>query len=64
MGYNPSYFSRFGGGRNEVKSISEEELKLFPVEVVSWDDVQEFLKKLNGKERGRGYVYRLPSEVE
>ena len=32
MGENPSYFSRFGGGRNEVKNISDEELKLFPVE--------------------------------
>ena len=52
MGENPSDFSRFGGGRNEVKSISDEELKLLPVEGVSWDDVQEFLKKLNEKERG------------
>jgi formylglycine-generating enzyme required for sulfatase activity len=64
MGENPSYFSRFGSGRNEVKSISDEELKLFPVESVSWHDVQAFLKKLNVKERGRGYWYRLPTEVE
>jgi formylglycine-generating enzyme required for sulfatase activity len=64
MGENPSYYSRFGGGRNEVKSTSDEELKLFPVEGVSWDDVQEFLKKLNEKERGRGYLYCLPSEAE
>jgi formylglycine-generating enzyme required for sulfatase activity len=34
------------------------------VEQVSWDDVQAFLKKLNEKERGRGYVYRLPTEAE
>jgi formylglycine-generating enzyme required for sulfatase activity len=64
MGYNPSYCSRKGNGRNSVLDISDEELKLFPVESVSWDDVQEFLKKLNEKERRHGYVYRLPSEVE
>jgi hypothetical protein len=40
------------------------ELKLFPVESVSWDDAQEFIKKLNEKERGRGYLYRLPTEAE
>jgi formylglycine-generating enzyme required for sulfatase activity len=34
------------------------------VEQVSWNDVQEFLKKLNEKERGRGYLYRLPTEAE
>ncbi len=64
MGDNPSYFSRFGGGRLRVKDISDEELKLFPVESVSWDDAQEFIKKLNEKERGRGYLYRLPTEAE
>jgi formylglycine-generating enzyme required for sulfatase activity len=64
MGENPSHFSRFGRGRNEVKNISDEELKLFPVESVSWDDAQEFLKKLNKKMQGRGYLYRLPSDAE
>ena len=64
MGENPSHFSRFGGGQYEVKSISDEELKLFPVEMVSWDEVQEFLRKLNEKERGRGYLYRLPTVAE
>jgi formylglycine-generating enzyme required for sulfatase activity len=34
------------------------------VEQVSWLDTQEFLRKLNEKERGRGYVYRLPTSVE
>src|SRR5262249_29132865 len=47
LGNNPSYFSRQGGGRGAVLDISDEELKLFPVEFVSWDEVQEFLKKLN-----------------
>ncbi len=64
MGNNPSWFSRKGKSWWSVQDISDEELKLFPVEMVSWDDAQEFLKKLNEKERGRGYVYRLPSEAE
>ena len=64
MGKNPSYFSRTGNGRNDVVDISDEELKLFPVESVSWDDCQEFLKKLNEKNRGSGWVYRLPTEAE
>ena len=34
------------------------------MESVSWDDVQEFIKKLNEKERGSGYLYRLPTEAE
>jgi formylglycine-generating enzyme required for sulfatase activity len=64
MGNNPSYFSRKGGGRGQVLDISDEELKLFPVEHVSWDDAQAFLKKLNEKYRESGYLYRLPSEAE
>jgi formylglycine-generating enzyme required for sulfatase activity len=64
MGYNRSYFSRFGGAWDQVKNISDEELKLFPVETVSWHDAQEFIRKLNEIERGRGYVYRLPTEAE
>jgi formylglycine-generating enzyme required for sulfatase activity len=64
MGNNPSWFSRKGGGRKDLLDISDEELKLFPVEQVSWDDAQEFIKKLNTKERGRGYLYRLPTEAE
>jgi formylglycine-generating enzyme required for sulfatase activity len=63
-GENPSYFSRFGGGRNEIKTLSDEELKLLPVESVSWDNAQEFIRRLNEKERGRGYWYRLPTEAE
>src|SRR5262249_10483741 len=31
MGTNPSYYSRLGEGRNAVKDISDEELKLYPV---------------------------------
>ena len=64
MGKNPSYFSRDGGGKNRVKDIKDEDLKQFPVETVSWNDAQEFIKKLNEKEKGKGYRYRLPSEAE
>ena len=35
-----------------------------PVDRVSWEDVQEFIGKLNERESGRGYVYRLPTEAE
>jgi formylglycine-generating enzyme required for sulfatase activity len=64
MGKNPSWFSRAGGGKDKVKDIPDADLKLFPVEMVSWNDTQEFIKKLNEKEAGRGYAYRLPSEAE
>ena len=64
MGENPCYFSGIGGSRSQIKNISEEELKLFPVESVSWNDAQKFLQKLNEKERDSGYVYRLPTEAE
>ncbi|MFZ3060317.1 MAG: formylglycine-generating enzyme family protein [Candidatus Methanoperedens sp.] len=46
MGNNPSYFK----GDD------------LPVETVSWNDVQEFIKKLNEKEGSN--KYRLPSEAE
>ena len=45
MGNNPSYFKG-----NEL-----------PVEQVSWENVQEFIKKLNAK---TGLKYRLPTEAE
>jgi formylglycine-generating enzyme required for sulfatase activity/tRNA A-37 threonylcarbamoyl transferase component Bud32 len=64
LGNNPSWFSRKGNGRNSVVDISDEELKLFPVESVSWEDAQAFLKRLNERERGRGYMYRLPTSAE
>ncbi len=46
MGSNPSYFKNCDN---------------CPVEQVSWDDVQEFIRKLNAKGEG---VYRLPTEAE
>jgi formylglycine-generating enzyme required for sulfatase activity len=46
MGSNPSHFK----GPNR------------PVEMVSWEDIQPFLQKLNA--RNDGYRYRLPTEAE
>ena len=47
MGNSPSYFEACGDD--------------CPVEQVSWDDVQDFIRKLNAK---TGKHYRLPSEAE
>ncbi|MBO7477253.1 MAG: SUMF1/EgtB/PvdO family nonheme iron enzyme [Salinivirgaceae bacterium] len=46
MGTNPSHFDK--GNK-------------FPIENVSWDDCQEFIKKLNNK---TGRKFRLPTEAE
>jgi formylglycine-generating enzyme required for sulfatase activity len=48
MGNNPSHFRQ--GGPNA------------PVEMVGWDDVQAFVRRLN--EREQDWRYRLPSEAE
>ena len=48
MGSNPSRFKNCGAN--------------CPVERVSWEDVQAFIRKLNGRSGGRGY--RLPTEAE
>ena len=64
MGNNPSWFSRATAAGAGFMDISDEELKLFPVENVSWDDARKFIKKLNEKEAGRGYLYRMPSDAE
>jgi formylglycine-generating enzyme required for sulfatase activity len=48
MGSNPSYFSNCGDG--------------CPVEQVSWNDVQEFISRLNQREGTD--KYRLPTEAE
>jgi len=63
MDKNPSLFSRMRR-KNELKDIADEDPTLFPVEYVSWKDAQQFVKKLNEAEMGKGYVYRLPTEAE
>ncbi len=49
VGNSPSHFKK-------DKKVEE-----CPVETVSWDDVQEFITKLN---RATGKTYRLPTEAE
>jgi serine/threonine-protein kinase len=46
-----------GGNTSHFKNSDQ-----CPVEQVSWDGVQEFIKKLNAQ--SDGYLYRLPSEAE
>ena len=50
MGENPSDFDECG--------------PRCPVENVDWHDVQEFIERLNARESGSGYRYRLPTEAE
>jgi uncharacterized protein (TIGR02996 family) len=64
MGNNPSHFSRTGDKAAKVRDISDEELRQFPVEFVSFKDVGEFLRRLNDREKGSGWLYRLPTEAE
>ena len=45
MGNNPSYFQQSGGGKDRLGGISD--TSRFPVEEVSWEDCQKFLKQIN-----------------
>jgi formylglycine-generating enzyme required for sulfatase activity len=64
LGNNPSHFSRTGPGKDQVQTIADADLKRFPVESVSPIDIEGFLKKLNEQQKGKGWVYRLPTEAE
>jgi formylglycine-generating enzyme required for sulfatase activity/serine/threonine protein kinase len=64
MRANPSWFSRTGPGKDAVQGVSDEELKRFPVENVSWFDAQLFLAELNKRAKESGWVYRLPTDAE
>jgi formylglycine-generating enzyme required for sulfatase activity len=66
MGTNPSFFSRSGKGKDSVRHLSDADLSLFPVERVSWEDVQVFLQNLasRSEEAEQDRDYRLPTEAE
>lgn len=54
MGNNPSYFKG-----DKVK----DDAGMHPVENITWQDAQAFIKKLNELERGKA-MYHLPTEFE
>jgi formylglycine-generating enzyme required for sulfatase activity len=64
MGYNPSKFSRLGEEASKVATIPDEELKRFPVEMISRSEIDVFVQKLNANPKEAGGVYRLPTETE
>ena len=64
MKYNPSWHSRMGGGKDQVKDISDADLKRFPVEELTREKVQLFLTALNEAAQEAGWMYRLPTEAE
>jgi serine/threonine protein kinase/formylglycine-generating enzyme required for sulfatase activity len=63
-GTNTSMFSRTGRGKDLVEKVSDDDLKRFPVEQVSWDAAQDFIKRLNKQSKETGWGYRLPKEAE
>ncbi|MBQ9126863.1 MAG: formylglycine-generating enzyme family protein, partial [Thermoguttaceae bacterium] len=61
-GENPSFCCSTGDGSNKVEGL---DTSRFPVERVSWEDCQEFIKKLNALGVApEGFAFRLPTEAE
>jgi len=60
IGNNPSSFSDGGIRSDRVSGLSTDD---FPVEMVSWEEAQELIGRLNDFEE-TGWVYRLPREAE
>lgn len=53
MGKNPSYFN---------ETVVGQPTDSYPVDSITWQDAQAFMKKLNATEKTK--AYRLPTEVE
>ncbi len=64
MGKNPSAYSRTGSNKELVKGFSDDVLRRYPAENVSWEAAQEFIRLLNEKAPEPGWTYRLPKQVE
>jgi formylglycine-generating enzyme required for sulfatase activity len=60
---NPSWFSKDGIGKDEVKDM---DTRRFPVEYVAWEEAKAFCEALNQKDtkRSAGWRYELPTEAE
>jgi uncharacterized protein (TIGR02996 family) len=63
MGNNPSYSSATGGNKDRVAGLDTGD---FPVEQVSWEEAQAFLKRLSElpQEKNTARRNRLPGEAE
>jgi formylglycine-generating enzyme required for sulfatase activity len=63
MGKNPSDFSAQGAFKDRIRGMSTEE---FPVESVSWDEAQEFCKRVTELPalRARKLTCALPTEAQ
>jgi formylglycine-generating enzyme required for sulfatase activity/tRNA A-37 threonylcarbamoyl transferase component Bud32 len=63
-GNNPSRYSRRGVHREVVADVPDQILGRYPVEAVSWEAAQAFVRRLNGRLTEPGWVYRLPRTTE
>jgi len=59
-----SQYSRGGDCAAAVADVSDDDLKRFPVDWISWNVAQEFICELNRRSEETGWVYRLPSADE
>ena len=60
----PSRFSRAGDLSHRVVDVPDEILQRYPVEDVSWDQCQKFIRRLNSLTHETGWEYRLPRSSE
>jgi formylglycine-generating enzyme required for sulfatase activity/tRNA A-37 threonylcarbamoyl transferase component Bud32 len=61
MGANPSAYGPQGNARDKVATLVTEH---FPVDSVTWQEANEFCRRLTENEAGKDCRYRLPTEAE